>query len=284
MRTKLYAPLAALIAAASLPALCSAQGFAPITPPPDVVAYPSAAVPAGSPGDGPWVETQDSPIALRLTRASLELARGQSLEQGPAVQQSYVGWQQLLKTNGPKDMATLQAHARYLNTYSAVQGEAVKVYDSVLANLPDDSEVAPGPGGEKPTDPLLVEVEDMMGDWTTLSGSTAAACQIDPDSCVGLDPQEAQLVEEIRGHLDVLEGQDPTTDLSPSALRRRATLLKMRARIGQRLAQRAAQQIVLEVAASTHGHGAGGRLPKLLGSTRTRRAAKRVVPSDPYVD
>lgn len=260
-----------------------AQGFAPITPPVDAVAYPTAAPPPGSGGGAPWVETQESPLALRLTRASLELARGQALEQGPAVQQAYGAWQQLLKTNGPKDMSTLQAHASYLNVFSAVQGEAVKVYDVVLANLPDDDEGAVGPGGKVPQDPLLAEVDDMMGEWGALRGNTAAACQIDPGSCVGLDPQEVQLIAEIRGHLEVLEGEDPHSDLSPRALRRRASLLKMRARIGRRLAQRAAQQIVLEVAASTHGQSPGGRLPKLLSASR-RGSAKRVVPADPYVD
>src|SRR5207237_9755907 len=111
-----------------------------------------------------------------------------------------------------------------------------------------------------------------------------SACYLSPETCQTPDPTDKALQDEIAGLVkDTLVAGGPDGGLSVYALRRKANLLALRARVMGAVTQRAAARLATEVATAQDGSGNPRALPSPLAplaSASSRRSAVNI--SDPY--
>src|SRR5213076_2490189 len=102
------------------------------------------------------------------------------------------------------------------------------------------------------------------------------------DTCQQGDPTDKALQEEIAGLVkDTLVAGGPDGGLSLYALKRKAGLLALRARVMAAVTQRAAARLATEVATQQDGQGSPKMLPSPIAPTAT--ASRRpVATADPY--
>jgi hypothetical protein len=267
----------------------AADEFAPIKSS-DSVAYPLPPMPlpaaSQQPADGKWSETEDSP-AIRVSRAWVKLGQAAGVERSEATRRLYQSWKQEVTTAGGHTRSTQAAHAKFLAAYKKDLEQARAIYEGVLRDVDAmDSDGAESSG--KPADPnagsLAKEAEEQIKAADRDERLTSSACFLSPDTCQQGDPTDKALQEEIAGLVkDTLEAGGPDGGLSLYALRRKASLLALRARVMAAVTQRAAARLATEVATQQDGSGSPKMLPSPVApvASASRRAVTAST-SDPY--
>jgi hypothetical protein len=283
-RTVLF--LAALLLAASQAR--AADEFAPIKTS-DAVTYPLPPMPlpaVQAPADGKWSETEDSP-ALRVSRAWVKLGQAAGVERSEATKRLYQAWKSEVNQSGGHTRSTQASHARFLAAYKKDLEQARAIYEGVLR----DVDAMDGEGGESSgngNDPaagsLAKEAEEQIRSADRDDRLTSSACFLSPDTCQQGDPTDKALQDEIAGLVkDTLVAGGPDGGLSLYALKRKAGLLALRARVMAAVTQRAAARLATEVATQQDGAGSPRVLPSPVAPVAS--AARRAVTastSDPY--
>lgn len=240
---------------------------------------PAAVATAGRRAPGGWSETQAAPAETRLARLALDLVVGADPALAKRLTAQHQRWQAARARHGDDSHETLLQEARYLATRVENNAALVEVCDRVLAEV-GSIEGEPRRGGQAHAEQQAVEAELRQG--AALESFTAASCALDPESCQGLDPAEQALLADIRQGQELLRSGGSDADFSPTALRRRARLYRVRALLDQRTTQARARQVLAAVRdAAERERPAGSRL-KDLRSRRRPDPTPRVVPTDPY--
>jgi hypothetical protein len=284
--TRTFLFLAALLLAASQ--VRAADEFAPIKTS-DSVTYPLPPMPlpaVQAPADGKWSETEDSP-ALRVSRAWVKLGQAAGVERSEATKRLYQAWKSEVNQSGGHTRSTQASHARFLAAYKKDLEQARAIYEGVLR----DVDAMDGEGGESSgngNDPaagsLAKEAEEQIRSADRDDRLTSSACFLSPDTCQQGDPTDKALQDEIAGLVkDTLVAGGPDGGLSLYALKRKAGLLALRARVMAAVTQRAAARLATEVATQQDGAGSPRVLPSPVAPVAS--AARRAVTastSDPY--
>jgi len=278
--------LAALLLAASQAR--AADEFAPIKTT-DSVTYPLPPMPlpaVQAPADGKWSETEDSP-ALRVSRAWVKLGQAAGVERSEATHRLHQAWKSEVAKSGGHTRSTQAAHARFLAAYKKDLEQARVIYEGVLRDV--DAMDSDNPeGSSNSNDPaagsLAKEAEEQIRSADRDDRLTSSACFLSPDTCQQGDPTDKALQEEIAGLVkDTLVAGGPDGGLSLYALKRKAGLLALRARVMAAVTQRAAARLATEVATQQDGQGSPKMLPSPVAPVVS--AARRAVTastSDPY--
>jgi hypothetical protein len=267
----------------------AADEFAPIKST-DSVAYPLPPMPLPTvqqPADGKWSETEDSP-ALRVSRAWVKLGQAAGVERSEATRRLYQAWKQEVNTAGGHTRSTQAAHAKFLAAYKKDLEQARAIYEGVLRDvdaMDSDGAESSGNGSADPAaGNLAKEAEEQIKAADRDERLTSSACFLSPDTCQQGDPTDKALQEEIAGLVkDTLVAGGPDGGLSLYALRRKANLLALRARVMAAVTQRAAARLATEVATQQDGSGSPRMLPSPVAPVAS--AARRAVTastSDPY--
>src|SRR5437588_8537457 len=270
-------------AATLLASNAHAEEFAPIKAS-ESVTYPLPPVPFPAVPDGKWAETEDSP-ALRVSRAWVKLGQAAGVERSEATRRLYQAWKNEVAQNGPHGRVAQAAHAKFLAAYKKDLDQARGIYEGVLRDV--DSMDADGAEGSGPEGAggggLAREAEEQIRVADRDERLTNSACFLSPDSCQQGDPADKALQDEISALVKgTLEAGGPDGGLSLYALRRKAGLLALRARVMAAVTQRAAARLATEVATQQDGQGAPRSLPSPVAPV-VSVARRSVTPaSDPY--
>ncbi len=278
--------LAALLLAASQAR--AADEFAPIKTS-DSVTYPLPPMPlpaVQAPADGKWSETEDSP-ALRVSRAWVKLGQAAGVERSEATRRLYQAWKSEVNQSGGHTRSTQAAHARFLAAYKKDLEQARAIYEGVLRDvdaMDGDGAESSGSGSDPAAGNLAKEAEEQIRSADRDDRLTSSACFLSPDTCQQGDPTDKALQDEIAGLVkDTLVAGGPDGGLSLYALKRKAGLLALRARVMAAVTQRAAARLATEVATQQDGAGSPKTLPSPVAPVAS--AARRAVTastSDPY--
>jgi hypothetical protein len=276
-----------LAIAAALPAR-AADEFKPIKAT-ESVTYPLPPIPlpAVQPADNKWAETEDSP-ALRVSRAWVKLGQAAGVERSEATRRLYQAWKNEVAQNGTHGRVAQATHARFLAAYKKDLDQARSIYEGVLRDVDAmDADGAEGAGGASGGDGtaggLARDAEEQIRAADRDERLTNSACFLSPDSCQQGDPTDKALQEEISALVKgTLEAGGPDGGLSLYALRRKAGLLALRARVMSAVTQRAAARLATEVATQQDGQGSPRSLPSPVAPVVSvaRRAATPA--ADPY--
>jgi hypothetical protein len=276
-------------AACALAPAARAQGeFAPVKVP-ETVTYPLPPMPlpaAPKPPEGKWAETEDSP-ALRVSRAWVKLGEGAGIERSEGTRRLFQAWKAEVNKSGSGSRASQAAHATFLAAYKADLEKARIVYEGVLRDVEAlDNEGAGSSGSEKsgPATSLAREAEEQIRAAERDERLTSSACHLSPETCQQPDETDRALQDEISRLVhDTLETGGPDGGLSFYALKRKAGLLALRARVMAAVTTRAAARLATEVATQTDGKGAPRALPSPVSSMTGSSSRRAGTPtSDPY--
>lgn len=273
-----------LLLLASLFALgASAEEFKPVKSA-ESVTYPLPPVPLPqSASDGKWTETEDSP-ALRVSRAWVKLGQAAGVERSEATRRLYTSWKSELAQSGPHTRAAQAAHARFLAAYKSDLEQARAIYEGVLRDVDamDSDGAESGSQGGAPSS-LAREAEEQIRAADRDERLSNSACFLSPDTCQQPDPADKALQDEI-GNLvkDTLEAGGPDGGLSLYSLRRKASLLALRARVMAAITQRTAARLATEVATQQDGQGLPRTLPSPVSPVAAASARRPVNLADPY--
>ena len=243
---------------------------------------PLPAVPAA---DGKWAETEDSP-ALRVSRAWVKLGQAAGVERSEATRRLYQAWKNEVAQGGTHGRTVQAAHAKFLAAYKKDLDQARGIYEGVLRDMDSmDVDGAEGSAGGDGTvaGGLAREAEEQIRAADRDERLTNSACFLSPDTCQQGDPADKALQDEISALVKgTLEAGGPDGGLSLYALRRKAGLLALRARVMAAVTQRAAARLATEVATQQDGQGAPRSLPSPVAPV-VSVARRSVAPaSDPY--
>ena len=266
--------------------------FSPVKAAAESVTYPLPPVPmpavsaAPAASDGTWTETEDSP-ALRVSRAWVKLGQAAGVERSEATRRLYVQWKNETAQGGAHTRAAQAAHARFLAAYRNDLEAARAIYEGVLREVDamdsDGAESGAAPGGGAQTT-LAKEAQEQIASADRDERLTNSACFLSPETCQQPDPADKALQDEI-GNLvkETLEAGGPDGGLSLYSLRRKASLLALRARVMSAITQRTAARLATEVATQQDGSGMPRTLPNPASPVASASAARRAVNlSDPY--
>lgn len=240
------------------------------------------AVPAPA-DNGKWSETEDSP-ALRVSRAWVKLGQAATVERSEPTRRMFQAWKSELGQSGPHSRATQAAHARFLAAYKHDLEQARAIYEGVLRDvdaMDESGDTAAGADGAVTS--LAKEADEQIRAADRDERLSNSACYLSPETCQQTDPTDKALQDEIAALVkDTLVAGGPDGGLSVYALRRKAGLLSLRARVMASVTQRAAARLATEVATQQDGQGAPRALPSPVAqvSTASRRASAPT--SDPY--
>jgi hypothetical protein len=277
--------LIALVAAAA----ARAEEFKPIKAT-ESVTYPLPPMPLPSvpANDGKWTETEDSP-ALRVSRAWVKLGQAAGVERSDATRKLYQSWKAEVNASGLHSRASQASHARFLAAYKHDLEQARAIYEGVLRDMDSmDGEGADNGSGNARADngvtSLAKEAEEQIRAADRDERLSNSACFLSPDTCQQPDPTDKALQDEISALVkDTLVAGGPDGGLSLYALRRKATLLGLRARVMASITQRAAARLATEVATQQDGQGNPRSLPSPLAPLASASSSRRAVNiSDPY--
>src|SRR5438477_1188074 len=271
-------------AATLLASNAHAEEFAPIKAS-ESVTYPLPPVPFPAVPDGKWAETEDSP-ALRVSRAWVKLGQAAGVERSEATHRLHQAWKSEVARSGQGSRAAQTAHARFLAAYKKDLDQARGIYEGVLRDVDSlDGEGAEGSGGGEGTvaGGLAREAEEQIRSADRDERLTNSACFLSPDTCQQGDPADKALQDEISALVKgTLEAGGPDGGLSMYALRRKAGLLALRARVMGAVTQRAAARLATEVATQPDGQGTPRSLPSPVAPA-VSVARRSVTPAaDPY--
>jgi hypothetical protein len=269
---------------ALLGAAVRAEQFAPIKAS-ESVAYPLPPVPFPAMPDGKWAETEDSP-ALRVSRAWVKLGQAAGVERSEATHRLHQAWKAEVGRSGPTSRAAQTAHARFLAAYKKDLDQARSIYEGVLRDMDAVEGEANGSGnagGDAAAGGLAREAEEQIRAADRDDRLTNSACFLSPDTCQQSDPADKALQDEISTLLNgTLVAGGPDGGLSVYALRRKATLLALRARVMAAVTQRAAARLATDVATQQDGQGSPRSLPSPVAQVSTASTRRSVPASDPY--
>ena len=275
-----------LALAAAVPAR-AADEFKPIKAT-ESVTYPLPPIPLppAQAADGKWAETEDSP-ALRVSRAWVKLGQAAGVERSEGTRRLYQAWKNEVAQGGTHGRTVQAAHAKFLAAYKKDLDQARSIYEGVLRDVDSmDADGAEGSGGGDGTvaaGGLAREAEEQIRAADRDERLTNSACFLSPESCQQGDPADKALQDEISALVKgTLEAGGPDGGLSLYALRRKAGLLALRARVMAAVTQRAAARLATEVATQQDGQGAPRSLPSPVAPV-VSVARRSVTPaSDPY--
>ena len=275
-----------LALAAAVPAR-AADEFKPIKAS-ESVQYPLPPIPlpAVQPSDGKWSETEDSP-ALRVSRAWVKLGQAAGVERSEATRRLYQAWKNEVARDGSHGRTAQAAHAKFLAAYKKDLDQARAIYEGVLRDvdaLDADGAETGSPTGEGATGGLAREAQDQIQAAERDERLTNSACFLSPDTCQQGDPADKALQEEISALVKgTLEAGGPDGGLSLYSLRRKASLLALRARVMGAVTQRAAARLATEVATQQDGQGSPRSLMSPVAPAAMSVARRSSAPvADPY--
>ena len=273
----------------AVPAARAADEFSAVKPG-EQVTYPLPAMPlpAVQPADnGKWSETDDSP-ALRVSRAWVKLGQAAGVERSEATRRLYTAWKNEVAQNGTHGRAAQAAHARFLAAYKKDLEQARTIYEGVLRDVDsmdaDGAEGSGGGNGDSGANSLAKDAEEQIRSADRDERLTNSACFLSPETCQQADPTDKALQDEISNLVkDTLVAGGPDGGLSLYSLRRKASLLALRAKVMGAITQRAAARLATEVATQQDGAGMPKSLPSPIAPVATAAASRRGTPtSDPY--
>jgi len=284
VHTRLFLVLAA---AALLGSAARAEEFAPIKAS-ESVTYPLPPVPFPAVPDGKWAETEDSP-ALRVSRAWVKLGQAAGVERSEATHRLHQAWKSEVAKSGQGSRAAQSAHARFLAAYKKDLDQARAIYEGVLRDVDSlDGENGAnggngGAGGDAAAGGLAREAEEQIRAADRDDRLTNSACFLSPDTCQQNDPADKALQDEISALLNgTLVAGGPDGGLSVYALRRKASLLALRARVMGAVTQRAAARLATDVATQQDGQGSPRSLPSPVAQVSTASSRRSAPAADPY--
>jgi hypothetical protein len=273
----------AALAADAKPAKSTSKEFAPIKST-ESVTYPLPPMPlpaVTAPADGKWAETEDSP-ALRVSRAWVKLGQAAGVERSEATRRLYQGWKQETSRSGPHSRAAQASYARFLAAYKQDLEQARGIYEGVLRDVESMDEGDGTVSNDGSPTGLAKDAVDQIQAADRDDRLTNSACFLSPDTCQQSDPTDKALQDEIQALVrDTLEAGGPDGGLSLYALKRKATLLALRAKVMGAVTQRAAARLATEVATQGDGQSGPGKLPSPVSNVASaqRRAMQA---QDPY--
>lgn len=275
--------LAAFLVA--VPAL-AADEFKPIKAS-ESVTYPLPPMPlpaAATAAPAKWTETEDSP-ALRVSRAWVKLGQAAGVERSDGTKRLYQGWKNETQRSGPHSRTAQASYARFLAAYKQDLDQARGIYEGVLRDVDAmDSDGSADVNADGTSTSLAKDADQQIREADRDDRLTNSACFLSPDSCQQSDPTDKALQDEIAGLVrDTLEAGGPDGGLSLYALKRKAGLLALRAKVMAAVTQRAAARLATEVATQGDGQSGPRALPspvQNLASASTKRAVQQA--SDPY--
>jgi hypothetical protein len=276
----------AVIAALAAPLGARAEEFAPIKST-ESVTYPLPPMPIPAVPDGKWSETEDSP-ALRVSRAWVKLGQAAGVERSEATHKLYQAWKSETAQSGQASRASQAAHARFLAAYKKDLEQAKSIYEGVLRdldNMDTDGTQNTGAGSDSAAGNLAKEAEEQIQSADRDDRLTNSACFLAPDTCQQTDPSDKALQDEISALIKgTLVAGGPDGSLSVYALRRKASLLALRARVMAAVTQRAAARLATEVATQQDGQGLPRMLPSPVAQVASSTSRRSSIPSsaDPY--
>src|SRR6267378_456519 len=230
-------------AAALLGSTARAEEFAPIKAS-ESVTYPLPPVPFPAVPDGKWAET------------------------------------------GQASRSEQSAHARFLAAYKKDLDQARTIYEGVLRDVDalDGENGGSGTGsGDAAAGGLAREAEEQIRVADRDDRLTNSACFLAPDTCQQNDPADKALQDEISALLNgTLVAGGPDGGLSVYALRRKASLLALRARVMGAVTQRAAARLATDVATLQDGQGSPRSLPSPVAQVSTASSRRSAPAADPY--
>jgi hypothetical protein len=279
-RTLLFIALATAVPARA------ADEFKPIKAT-EAVTYPLPPIPLPpvQAADSKWSETEDSP-ALRVSRAWVKLGQAAGLERSDATRRLYQAWKNEVARDGTRGRTAQAAHAKFLAAYKKDLDQARGIYEGVLRDVDslDADGADTGSSGEGVTGGLAREAEEQIKSAERDERLTNSACFLSPDTCQQGDPADKALQDEIAGLVKgTLEAGGPDGGLSLYSLRRKASLLALRARVMAAVTQRAAARLATEVATQQDGAGAPRSLPSPVAPVVSVAARRGLTPTaDPY--
>ncbi|MFL5312514.1 MAG: hypothetical protein ACJ79H_18930 [Myxococcales bacterium] len=279
--------LLAFAAAALLGSAARGEEFAPIKAS-ESVTYPLPPVPFPAVPDGKWTETEDSP-ALRVSRAWVKLGQAAGVERSEATHRLHQAWKSEVAKSGPGSRAAQTAHARFLAAYKKDLDQARAIYEGVLRDVDAlDGEnggnaTGGGGGGDAAAGGLAREAEEQIRAADRDERLTNSACFLSPDTCQQNDPSDKALQDEISSLINgTLVAGGPDGGLSVYSLRRKASLLALRARVMAAVTQRAAARLATDVATQQDGQGSPRSLPSPVAQVSTASARRSAPAADPY--
>jgi len=272
-------------AAALVGSAVRAEQFAPIKAS-ESVTYPLPPVPFPAvPDTGKWSETEDSP-ALRVSRAWVKLGQAAGVERSEATHRLHQAWKAEVSRSGQGSRAAQTAHARFLAAYKKDLDQARSIYEGVLRDmdaLDGESGGNGSAGSDTATGGLAREAEDQIRAADRDDRLTNSACFLSPETCQQSDPADKALQDEISALLNgTLVAGGPDGGLSVYSLRRKASLLALRARVMAAVTQRAAARLATDVATQQDGQGSPRSLPSPVAQVATASSRRSVPASDPY--
>src|SRR3954470_884973 len=270
--------------AAAVPAR-AADEFKPIKAT-ESVTYPPMPLPAAqaAPADGKWAETEDSP-ALRVSRAWVKLGQAAGVERSESTRKLYTAWKNEVGQGGTHTRTAQAAHARFLAAYKNDLEQARKIYEAVLRDMDameGEGAVGGAPTGDAAAGNLAKDAEEQIRAADRDDRLSNSACFLSPDTCQAGDPTDKALQDEISSLVkETLVAGGPDGGLSLYSLKRKASLLSLRAKVMGAITTRAAARLATDVATQQDGQGS----PKVLLSpiAPTASASRRpVATADPY--
>jgi hypothetical protein len=188
--------------------------------------------------------------------------------------------------SGQGSRAAQSAHARFLAAYKKDLDQARAIYEGVLRDV-DALEGENGGSGTGSGDPaaggLAREAEEQIRAADRDDRLTNSACFLSPDTCQQNDPADKALQDEISALLNgTLVAGGPDGGLSVYALRRKASLLALRARVMGAVTQRAAARLATDVATQQDGQGSPRSLPSPVAQVSTASSRRAAAAADPY--
>jgi len=273
-----------VFAAALLGSAARAEEFAPIKAS-ESVTYPLPPVPFPAVPDGKWAETEDSP-ALRVSRAWVKLGQAAGVERSEATHRLHQAWKSEVAKSGQASRSAQSAHARFLAAYKKDLDQARTIYEGVLRDVDalDGENGGSGTGsGDAAAGGLAREAEEQIRVADRDDRLTNSACFLAPDTCQQNDPADKALQDEISALLNgTLVAGGPDGGLSVYALRRKASLLALRARVMGAVTQRAAARLATDVATLQDGQGSPRSLPSPVAQVSTASSRRSAPAADPY--
>jgi hypothetical protein len=271
-------------AVALLAPLARAEEFAPIKAS-ELVTYPLPPVPFPAVPDGKWAETEDSP-ALRVSRAWVKLGQAAGVERSEATHRLHQAWKSEVGKSGQGSRGAQAAHAKFLAAFKKDLDQARTIYEGVLRDVDalDGENAGSGTaGGDPAAGGLAREAEEQIRAADRDDRLTNSACFLSPDTCQQNDPADKALQDEISSLLNgTLVAGGPDGGLSVYSLRRKASLLALRARVMAAVTQRAAARLATDVATQQDGQGSPRSLPSPVAQVSTASTRRSAPAADPY--
>jgi hypothetical protein len=213
----------------------------------------------------------------------VKLGQAAGVERSEATRRLYQAWKSEVGQSGPRSRASQASHARFLAAYKKDLESARAIYEGVLRDVDAmDGEVSEGSNGsvDSAAGSLAREADEQIRTADRDERLSNSACFLSPDTCQQSDPADKALQDEIAALVkDTLVAGGPDGGLSLYSLRRKASLLALRARVMASVTQRAGARLATEVATQQDGAGSPRTLPSPVAQVSTASSRRTVAPT-----